>query len=89
MGLLNAIRCGSAVEARAALHLLLHACQHPLNESDGVQPTVLYGRKAWAKGRNEQKLAELPGFTVSACSRTPCMQHACVARGRGECSCAI
>ncbi len=85
VGLLNAIRCGSDVEARAALRYLRTVCQRPLDESDGIRPTVLFGRKAPVQARNERELAALPGDPVRACSRTACMQHACTRCRRPGC----
>lgn len=63
---LNAIRCGMPAESRAAMDLLCAACQRPLDQSDGIQPTVLFSRNADVEESNERELDALPTEKVRA-----------------------
>ena len=46
MDLLNAVRCGQEAACAEAKRQLLAQCAAPLDESDGIKPTLLYSKNA-------------------------------------------
>lgn len=87
MNPLNAIRCGTPADSRAAMDLLCAACQRPLDDSDGIRPTVLFSRNADVEESNERELDALPTDKVRVVfAWVQSYQHAICAAGReGAC----
>ncbi|KAG2450005.1 hypothetical protein HYH02_000109 [Chlamydomonas schloesseri] len=63
--LLNAVRCGADAACTEAKRQMLAQCSAPLDESDGIRPTLLYSKNADVGRKNEEELAQLPGRAVA------------------------